>query len=138
MIPGSAKSLWEGNGCPLQCSCLETFCGQKEPSRLQSMGSQRVGHSWATFTHSLNSYQRARHRGYFRFFKKIVKLKKEKEGEGSNIEECFRALLRKQVASIWKLLLLFHFYEEGSKYKEFEIMYKMLNVLKGTLKITKN
>lgn len=35
-------------------------------------------------------------------------------------------------------LFLFHFYEEGSKYKEFEIMYKMLNVLKGTLKITKN
>ena len=26
----------------------------EEPGRQQSMGSQRVGHSWATFTHSLN------------------------------------------------------------------------------------
>ena len=33
LIPGSGRSLGEGNGNPLQYSCLE------EPSRLQSTGS---------------------------------------------------------------------------------------------------
>ena len=42
-IPGSGRSPGEGNGNPLQYSCLENpmdggACG------LQSMGSQRVGH----------------------------------------------------------------------------------------------
>ena len=36
LIPGSGRSLEEGNGNPLQSSCL--------PGRLQSTGSQRVGH----------------------------------------------------------------------------------------------
>ena len=36
-----------GNGNPLQCSCLENP-GTEEPGRLQSMGSLRVGHDWAT------------------------------------------------------------------------------------------
>ena len=43
--------LWtthgEGNGTPLQYSCLENPWIE-EPSRLQSMGSLRVGHDWAT------------------------------------------------------------------------------------------
>ena len=39
-ITGSGRSPGERNGHPLQYSCLE--------SRLQSMGSQRVGHNWAT------------------------------------------------------------------------------------------
>ena len=41
--------LWgEGHGNPLQYSCLEN--PRKKPSRLQSIGSQKVGHDWATFT----------------------------------------------------------------------------------------
>ena len=41
-IPGSGRSPGEGNGIPLQYSCLENF--MEEPGGLQSMGSQRVGH----------------------------------------------------------------------------------------------
>ena len=41
--PGSGKSPGEGNGNPLQCSCLD-IPWTEEPSRLQSMGSQRVRH----------------------------------------------------------------------------------------------
>ena len=42
-IPGSGRSPGEGNGNPLQYSCLENPM-EGEPGRLQSMGSQRVGH----------------------------------------------------------------------------------------------
>ena len=42
-IPGSGRSPGEGNGTPLQYSCLENPW-MEEPGRLQSMGSQRVGH----------------------------------------------------------------------------------------------
>ena len=47
----SLSCIGEGNGNPLQCSCLA------EPGGLSSMGSHRVGHDWATslslftFTH---------------------------------------------------------------------------------------
>ena len=44
LIPGSGKSSGEGNGNPLQDSCLENS-RDKEPGRLQSMVSQRVGHN---------------------------------------------------------------------------------------------
>ena len=37
----------EGNGTPLQYSCLENPWTE-EPGRLQSMGSLRVGHDWVT------------------------------------------------------------------------------------------
>ena len=40
-ILGSERSPGEENGNPLQDSCLEN---PMEPGRLQSMGSQRVGH----------------------------------------------------------------------------------------------
>ena len=46
-IPGSGRPPGEGNGNPLQYSCLENPMDsptEKEPGRLQSMGSQRVGH----------------------------------------------------------------------------------------------
>ena len=43
LIPGSRRSPGEGNGHPLQYSCLENPW-RKEPGRLQSKGSQRVGH----------------------------------------------------------------------------------------------
>ena len=42
-IPWSGRSPGEGNGNPLQYSCLENSWMEK-PGRLQSMGSQRVGH----------------------------------------------------------------------------------------------
>ena len=39
-IPGSGRSLGEGNGNPLPCSYL----GNLKPGGLPSVGSQRVGH----------------------------------------------------------------------------------------------
>ena len=42
-IPGLGRSPGEGNGSPLQYSCLENPM-DLEPGRLPSMGSQRVGH----------------------------------------------------------------------------------------------
>ena len=49
-IPGSGRSSGEGNGNPLQYSCLENPMMEK-PVRLQSTGSQRVRHDWATSLH---------------------------------------------------------------------------------------
>ena len=43
-IPGSGRSPGEGNGNPLQYSCLEKSQGQEKPGELQSMGLHRVGH----------------------------------------------------------------------------------------------
>ena len=42
-ISGLGRSPGEGNGNPLQYSCLENPM-DKEPGGLQPMGSQRVGH----------------------------------------------------------------------------------------------
>ena len=42
-IPGLGRSSGEGNDNPLQYSCLENPM-DGEAGRLQSMGSQRVGH----------------------------------------------------------------------------------------------
>ena len=42
-IPRSGRSLGEGNGYPLRCSCLKNSM-EKEPGGLQSMESQRVRH----------------------------------------------------------------------------------------------
>ena len=47
LIPGLGRSPGEGNGNPLQYSCLENPTTE-EPGRLQSMGSQWVGHDLAT------------------------------------------------------------------------------------------
>ena len=43
LIPESGRSPGEGNGYPLQYSCLEDP-RTEEPGRLQSIGLQRVGH----------------------------------------------------------------------------------------------
>ena len=43
LIPGSGRSPGEGNGNPLHYSCLENPIDE-DPGRLESMGSQRVGH----------------------------------------------------------------------------------------------
>ena len=45
LILGSGRSPGEGNGYPLQYSCLENSIDREEPGGLQSMGSQRVGHN---------------------------------------------------------------------------------------------
>ena len=42
-VPGSGRSPGEGSGNPLQYYCLE-IPWTEEPGRLQSVGSQRVGH----------------------------------------------------------------------------------------------
>ena len=46
-IPGLGRSPREGNGNPVQCSCLENPTG-RGACRLQSMGSQEFGHDLAT------------------------------------------------------------------------------------------
>ena len=48
-IPGSGRSLGEGNGNPLQYLAWETP-GTEEPGEVQFMGSHRVGHNLATKT----------------------------------------------------------------------------------------
>ena len=53
-IPESGRSPEEGNGNPLQCSCLENSKETEEPGRLQSTGSQWVRYDWVT---ELNSNQ---------------------------------------------------------------------------------
>ena len=50
LIPGLGTSPGEGNGCPLQYSCLENPM-DRGACRLQSVRSQRVRHDWATKTH---------------------------------------------------------------------------------------
>ena len=47
LIPGSGRSSGEGNGNPLQYSCLGNP-RTEEPGGLQSRGSQRIGHNLAT------------------------------------------------------------------------------------------
>ena len=43
LVPGLGRSPGEGNGSPLQYSCLENSTEEK-PDRLQSMGLQTAGH----------------------------------------------------------------------------------------------
>ena len=47
LIPGLGRSPGEGNCNPLQYSSPKILWTE-EPGRLQSRGSQRVGHDWAT------------------------------------------------------------------------------------------
>ena len=42
----SLSCIGEGNGNPLQCSCLE-IPGMREPGGLLSVGSHRVGYDWS-------------------------------------------------------------------------------------------
>ena len=48
-IPGSGRSPGEGNGYPLQYSCLENSM-DRGAWRATVHGLQRVGHDWATDT----------------------------------------------------------------------------------------
>ena len=47
LIPESRRCPGEGNGNPLQYSCLE-MPWTEEPGRLESKGVQRVGHDLVT------------------------------------------------------------------------------------------
>ena len=47
-IPGSGRSPGEGNGNPIQYSCLENPMDREEPGGLQPTGSQRVRHDLET------------------------------------------------------------------------------------------
>ena len=49
-IPGLGRIPGEGNGYPLRYSCLENSMDRGAWWAIQFMGSQRVGHDWATFT----------------------------------------------------------------------------------------
>ena len=51
LIPWSGRYPGEGHGNPFQYSCLKTP-RTEEPVGLELIGSQRVGHSWATQTHT--------------------------------------------------------------------------------------
>ena len=48
LIPGLGRFPGEGNGNPLQYSCLENPVDRRAWCRLLYMGSQRVGHNWET------------------------------------------------------------------------------------------
>ena len=50
-IPGLERCPGEGHGYPLQYSCWR-IPGTEEPGGLQSLGSQRVRHNWATNRHT--------------------------------------------------------------------------------------
>ena len=52
-IPELRRSPGEGNGYPLQYSCLENSTDRRA-CELQSIGSKRVRHNWAVFTCSLS------------------------------------------------------------------------------------
>ena len=56
-LSGSSLScIGEGNGNPLQCSCLE-IPGMGEPGGLPSMGSHRVGHDGSDLAvHKLSKF----------------------------------------------------------------------------------
>ena len=61
LILGSGRSPGEGNGTPLQWSCLENPIDRRawaglQSTRLQSMGSQRVEHVWIDLSHSLSHH----------------------------------------------------------------------------------
>ena len=53
-IPGLGRYPGEGNGYPLQYPCLKN--SMDRGAWLQSMGSQRVRHDWATNTFTLPHY----------------------------------------------------------------------------------
>ena len=64
LIPGSGRSPGEGNGNPLHYSCLENPMdwGSWRPQILD-LGSQRVGHDWATSLSLSASIQTVLHTG---------------------------------------------------------------------------
>ena len=56
LIPGLGRFPGEGNGNPLQDSCLENSMDGGAWCRLLSMGSQRVRHDWVTSLHFIYQF----------------------------------------------------------------------------------
>ena len=88
LIPGSGRSLGEGNSNPLEYSCLENSM-DRGAWWAQSMRSQRVGHDWAhKHTHSssfaVKVYDSMRRKKNISFFflklKVVIGLVPEKDG----------------------------------------------------------
>ena len=59
LTPGSGRSVGEGNGNPLQYSCLENPSDRGAWQALQFMGLQRIGHDVVTEQqqHTQNDYK---------------------------------------------------------------------------------
>ena len=60
-IPGSGRSFGEGNGNPLQYSCLEN-CMDRGVWWAKFTGSQRMGHDWVTNTFTFSRKSKKFHR----------------------------------------------------------------------------
>ena len=60
-VPGSGRSPGEGNGYPLQYSCLENSMDM-EPGGLQSMQSQRIRHNLVTNNFTFRELDPTRHK----------------------------------------------------------------------------
>ena len=60
-IPGSGRSPGEGNGNPLQYSCLGKSHGQRRLAGYSPWGHKRVRHNLATKTEQLKQLLCARH-----------------------------------------------------------------------------
>ena len=95
-IPGLGRSSGEGNGKPLQYSCLENPM-EGEHGRLQSMGLQRVGHDWATLlTYHLYEFPRI---GKFIEIENRVVVE-SRPGAGAGQGKWWNACLMRRV-SVW-------------------------------------
>ena len=60
-IPRLVRFPGEGNGNPLQYSCLENPMDWGAWCRLLSMGSQRVGHNWVISLYYVTSHNKKNH-----------------------------------------------------------------------------
>ena len=60
VIPGWGRSAGEGNGYPLQCSCLENSMDRGAWQGYSPWGHKRVRHGWVTntFTFHFHSFER--------------------------------------------------------------------------------
>ena len=96
----SLSCTGEGNGNPLQCSCLENP-GTGEPGGLPSMGSHRVGHDWSNLAARTNgdgklntpvqrneagSWPSASYKNYLKMgqIRQDTKCKKIRQGKNTN------------------------------------------------------
>ena len=64
-IPELGRFPGEGSGNPLQYSCLENPVDGEAWCRQLSMGSQRVGHDWATSLSLFTVYKTNKQQGYY-------------------------------------------------------------------------
>ena len=55
LTPGLGRSPGDGNGYPLQYSCLENFTNKRILMGYSPWGYKRVGHTWVTNTFIFNT-----------------------------------------------------------------------------------